>query len=98
MKGYGPGRFSFNVKGGRCESCEGDGTKKIEMQFLPDVYVKCEVCNGARFNEETLSVKYKNKNISDVLNMSVDEGLKFFENIPQIKKTLQTLVDVDWTI
>ncbi|MDO8734037.1 MAG: excinuclease ABC subunit UvrA, partial [Elusimicrobiota bacterium] len=94
MRGYTPGRFSFNVKGGRCEACGGDGTIKIEMQFLPDVYVKCEVCAGARFNEETLSVKYKNKNISDVLDMSVEEGLKFFENIPQIKKTVLTLSDV----
>ena len=93
-KGYLPGRFSFNVKGGRCENCEGDGTKRIEMQFLADVYVKCEVCHGARFNDETLSVKYKNKSISDVLNMSVEEALRFFENIPHIKKTLQTLSDV----
>lgn len=94
MRGYTPGRFSFNVKGGRCEACGGDGTIKIEMQFLPDVYVKCEECSGARFNEETLSVKYKNKNISEVLDMSVYESLKFFENIPQIKKTVQTLSDV----
>lgn len=94
MRGYTPGRFSFNVKGGRCEACGGDGTIKIEMQFLPDVYVKCEECRGARFNEETLSVKYKNKNISEVLDMSVSESLKFFENIPQIKKTVQTLSDV----
>ncbi|MDD5687753.1 MAG: excinuclease ABC subunit UvrA [Elusimicrobia bacterium] len=94
MRGYDPGRFSFNVKGGRCEACEGDGTKRIEMQFLSDVYVKCEVCKGARFNEETLLVKYKGKNISEVLLMSVDEALKFFENIPQIKKVLQTLSDV----
>ena len=94
MRGYTPGRFSFNVKGGRCEACGGDGTKKIEMQFLPDVYVKCDVCKGDRFNEETLSVKYKNKNISEVLDMSVSESLKFFENIPQIKKTLLTLYDV----
>ncbi|MFH0948236.1 MAG: excinuclease ABC subunit UvrA [Elusimicrobiota bacterium] len=98
MRGYTPGRFSFNVStkggGGRCSACEGDGTKKIEMQFLPDVYVRCEVCKGARFNEETLSVKYKNKNISEVLDMSVEESLKFFENIPQIKKTLLTLSDV----
>jgi len=94
MRGYTSGRFSFNVKGGRCEACGGNGTIKIEMQFLPDVYVRCEVCNGARFNEETLSVKYKNKNISEVLDMSVEEGLKFFENTPQIKKTLLTLSDV----
>jgi len=94
MKGYKPGRFSFNVKGGRCESCQGDGTKKIEMQFLADVYVKCEVCKGARFNEETLSVKYKGKNIAEVLDMSVEEALAFFGNIPHIKKILQTLMDV----
>ncbi|MBN1383729.1 MAG: excinuclease ABC subunit UvrA [Elusimicrobia bacterium] len=94
IKGYAPGRFSFNVKGGRCEVCEGDGTKKIEMQFLPDVYVKCEVCHGARFNEETLAIKYKGKNISEVLDMSVEDALKFFGNIPYIKKVLQTLSDV----
>jgi excinuclease ABC subunit A len=93
-RGYTPGRFSFNVKGGRCEACQGDGTKKIEMQFLSDVYVKCEVCHGARFNDETLAVKYKMKNIAEVLDMSVEEGLKFFENVPHIKKVLQTLVDV----
>ena len=94
MRGYQPGRFSFNVKGGRCEACQGDGTKKIEMQFLADVYVKCEVCRGARFNDETLSVKYKDKNIAEVLDMSVEEALDFFANIPHIKKILQTLMDV----
>lgn len=85
MRGYKPGRFSFNVKGGRCEACSGDGIIKIEMQFLSDVYVPCEVCNGKRYNRETLEVKYKGKNIDDVLKMTVEEGLKFFENIPRIK-------------
>ena len=94
MKGYKPGRFSFNVKGGRCESCSGDGIIKVEMQFLSDVYVPCEVCKGKRYNRETLEVKYKGKNIDDVLNMTVEEGLKFFENIPRIKNKLQTLYDV----
>jgi len=94
MKGYKPGRFSFNVKGGRCETCQGDGEIKIEMQFLPDVYVKCEVCKGARFNKETLDVKFKGKNIADVLGMSVEEALDFFRNIPKIKRILQTLYDV----
>ena len=94
MKGYQKGRFSFNVKGGRCEACQGDGMIKIEMHFLPDVYVPCEVCKGQRYNRETLEVKYKEKSISDVLNMTVEEGLKFFENIPSIARKLQTIVDV----
>ena len=94
IRGYKPGRFSFNVKGGRCESCEGDGIIKIEMNFLPDVYVTCEVCKGARYNRETLEIKYKNKNIAEILNMSVEESLSFFANIPQIMKKLTTLNDV----
>lgn len=94
MRGYGPGRFSFNVKGGRCESCSGDGILKIEMHFLSDVYVPCEVCQGKRYNRETLEVKYKGKSIYDVLEMTVEEGLGFFENIPKIKRKLQTLYDV----
>jgi len=94
MRGYKPGRFSFNVKGGRCEACAGDGIKQIEMHFLPDVYVQCEVCKGKRFNEATLEVKYKGKSISDVLNMSVEEALTLFQNIPSIKSKLQTLFDV----
>lgn len=93
-RGYKPGRFSFNVPGGRCEECEGDGVKKIEMNFLPDVYIECEKCKGTRYNQETLSVHYKNKTISDVLNMTVEEALKFFENISAIKNKLQTLYDV----
>lgn len=94
MRGYKPGRFSFNVKGGRCEACSGDGIIKIEMQFLSDVYVPCEVCKGKRYNRETLEVKYKGKNIDDVLNMTVEEALEFFENIPRIKNKIQTLKDV----
>ena len=94
IRGYKPGRFSFNVKGGRCESCEGDGIIKIEMNFLPDVYVTCEVCKGERYNRETLEIKYKGKNIADILNMSVEEALDFFSNIPQILKKLVTLNDV----
>lgn len=94
MKGYKPGRFSFNVKGGRCEACSGDGIIKIEMQFLSDVYVPCEVCKGKRYNRETLEVKYKGKSIADVLNLTVEEALEFFENIPRIHKKLQTLNDV----
>jgi excinuclease ABC subunit A len=93
-KGYMPGRFSFNVKGGRCENCQGDGTLKIEMQFLPDVYVKCDVCGGRRFNDETLQIRYKGKNIYEVLEMTVDESVTFFENIPQLKRILETLNDV----
>lgn len=94
MKGYGAGRFSFNVKGGRCEACEGDGIIKIEMHFLPDVYVPCEVCGGKRYNRETLEVKYKGKSIYDVLEMTVEEGVKFFENMPKIQRKLQTLYEV----
>ena len=94
MRGYDKGRFSFNVKGGRCEACWGDGVKKIEMHFLPDVYVPCEVCGGTRYNSETLQVKYKGKNINDVLNMRVEEALEFFENHQKIKTKLQMLVDV----
>ena len=93
-RGYQPGRFSFNVKGGRCENCEGDGTLKISMQFLPDVYVKCEVCQGKRFNDDTLQVRYKGKSISDVLEMPVEEGLQFFENIPALARVLGTLNEV----
>ena len=93
-KGYDAGRFSFNVRGGRCEACEGDGVKCIEMNFLPDVYVKCDVCQGKRYNRDTLDVKYKGKNIYDVLEMSVEEGIAFFEGIPQIQRKLQTLFDV----
>ncbi|MBQ4630500.1 MAG: excinuclease ABC subunit UvrA [Clostridia bacterium] len=94
LRGYGPGRFSFNVSGGRCEACSGDGIIKIEMHFLPDVYVPCEVCKGKRYNRETLEVKYKGKSINDVLEMTVEEGLEFFENLPKIRRKLQTLYDV----
>ena len=93
-RGYSPGRFSFNVSGGRCEACRGDGQIKIEMHFLPDIYVPCEVCGGKRYNRETLEVTYRGKSISDVLDMSVTEALAFFGNIPQIKRKLQTLYDV----
>jgi excinuclease ABC subunit A len=93
-RGYKPGRFSFNVKGGRCEACQGDGMIKVEMHFLADVYVKCDVCDGHRYNEQTLEVKYKEKNISDILNMTVEEALIFFDAIPSIKKKLVTLSDV----
>lgn len=93
-RGYKKGRFSFNVKGGRCEACSGDGIIKIEMHFLADVYVPCEVCKGKRYNRETLEVKYKDKSIYDVLNMTVEEALAFFENIPPIKRKIQTLYDV----
>jgi excinuclease ABC subunit A len=94
LRGYQPGRFSFNVKGGRCEACEGDGIIKIEMHFLPDVYVTCEVCKGKRYNRETLEIKYRGKSIADVLDMTVAEGLEFFSKIPRIKNKLQTLYDV----
>ena len=93
-RGYKKGRFSFNVKGGRCEACSGDGIIKIEMHFLADVYVPCEVCKGRRYNRETLEVKYKDKSIYDVLNMTVEEALTFFENIPSIRRKIQTLYDV----
>ncbi|MEF9841783.1 MAG: excinuclease ABC subunit UvrA, partial [Raoultibacter sp.] len=89
-----PGRFSFNVSGGRCEACKGDGQIKIEMHFLPDVYVPCEVCGGKRYNRETLQITYRGKNVYDVLEMTVDEALAFFENIPSLKRKLQTLHDV----
>ena len=94
MRGYGPGRFSFNVKGGRCEACEGNGILQIEMHFLPDIYVPCEVCKGRRYNRETLEVHYKGKSIYDVLEMTVDEGVEFFEHIPKIARKLKTLQDV----
>ena len=94
VRGYSPGRFSFNVKGGRCEACKGDGLTRIEMNFLSDVYIKCNVCKGQRYNRETLEVKYKGKNISEVLEMSIAQALEFFENIPKIKSRLQTLNDV----
>ena len=94
LRGYEKGRFSFNVSGGRCETCQGDGVLKIEMHFLPDIYVPCEVCHGKRYNRETLEVKYKGKNISDVLDMTVEESLDFFSNIPKIKQKIQTLYDV----
>ncbi|MCB0281407.1 MAG: excinuclease ABC subunit UvrA [Calditrichae bacterium] len=94
IRGYKPGRFSFNVKGGRCEACEGDGVKKIEMHFLPDVYVQCEVCKGKRYNRETLEIKYKGKSIADVLDMTVDQALEFMTNIPAVKRRLETLSEV----
>ena len=94
IKGYNAGRFSFNVRGGRCEACEGDGILKIEMHFLPDIYVPCEVCKGKRYNRETLDVYYKGKNIYDVLEMTVEEGCEFFKNIPRISRKLETLREV----
>lgn len=94
MRGYGPGRFSFNVRGGRCESCSGDGLIKIEMHFLPDIYVPCDVCHGMRYNRETLEVRYKDKNIYEVLDMTVDEALPFFENVPKIYRKIKTLAEV----
>jgi excinuclease ABC subunit A len=94
MRGYRPGRFSFNVKGGRCEACSGDGEIKIEMHFLPDVYVPCEVCKGKRYNRETLEIKYKDKNIDEVLNMNVEEAMNFFKNIPRISRKLELINDV----
>jgi excinuclease ABC subunit A len=94
MRGYKPGRFSFNVKGGRCEACNGDGIIKIEMHFLPDVYVTCEACKGLRFNRDTLEIKYKGNHIAAVLDMTVNQAYTFFENIPNIKNKLKTLVDV----
>ena len=94
LRGYSKGRFSFNVKGGRCEACSGDGILKIEMNFLPDIFVPCEVCGGKRYNRETLEVKYKGKTIYDVLEMRVEEAVKFFENVPSIRKKIETLNDV----
>ena len=94
LRGYKKGRFSFNVKGGRCEACRGDGILKIEMHFLPDVYVPCEVCGGARYNSDTLEIMYKEKNIADVLNMTIEEATEFFSNIPKIQRKLQTIIDV----
>jgi excinuclease ABC subunit A len=94
VRGYSPGRFSFNVKGGRCEACEGDGVKRVEMHFLPDVYVPCEVCRGKRFNEATLEVKYQNRSIADVLDLTVDEALGVFANHPHTRRILETLADV----
>ena len=94
IRGYKPGRFSFNVKGGRCETCQGGGLRVIEMNFLPDVYVECETCQGKRFNRETLEIRYKGKSISDVLNMTMNEAVDFFEHIPKIHKKLETIVDV----
>jgi len=94
LRGYKPGRFSFNVKGGRCESCKGGGVKQIEMHFLPDIFVTCEVCKGKRYNKETLSVRFKGKNISEVLDMDVQEAIEFFANVPAINKKLRTLIDV----
>ena len=94
LRGYKPGRFSFNVKGGRCETCKGDGQLKIEMHFLPDVYVPCEVCHGKRYNRETLEVRYKGKNIAEVLEMSVEESLEFFANVPRIARRLRALDEV----
>jgi excinuclease ABC subunit A len=93
-RGYKPGRFSFNVKGGRCETCRGDGTIKIEMHFLPDVYINCDACHGRRYNRETLEVKFKGKSIADVLDMSIEEALTFFAKIPKLRRRLQTLHDV----
>ena len=93
-RGYGPGRFSFNVRGGRCEACEGDGMIRVEMHFLPDVYVPCDVCKGQRYNRETLEIHYKGKSIADVLDMTVEEAHTFFESVPQINRRLQTLLDV----
>lgn len=94
IRGYDKGRFSFNVKGGRCEACSGDGVKRIEMHFLPDVYVPCEVCKGTRYNSETREIKYKGKNISEVLDMTVEDAYVFFENIPKVKSKLEVLKDV----
>ncbi|MCD6220975.1 excinuclease ABC subunit UvrA, partial [bacterium] len=94
IRGYKPGRFSFNVKGGRCEACMGEGIKKIEMHFLPDIYIPCDVCKGRRYNRETLEITYKGKNIADILDMKVEESVEFFKNFPNLKSKLQTLYDV----
>ena len=93
-RGYKPGRFSFNVRGGRCEACQGDGVTKVEMHFLPDIYVPCDVCKGKRYNRETLEIKFKDLNISEVLNLTVEDALSFFEAVPAIHRKLQTLMDV----
>jgi excinuclease ABC subunit A len=93
-RGYTPGRFSFNVKGGRCEACQGDGVLKVEMHFLPDIYVPCDICKGKRYNRETLEIRYKGKNIYEVLNMTVEDALDFFSAVPVVKRKLQTLIDV----
>jgi excinuclease ABC subunit A len=93
-RGYGPGRFSFNVKGGRCEACQGDGVIKVEMHFLPDIYVPCDVCHGARYNRETLEINYKGKTIRDVLEMTIETAAEFFAVVPVVKKKLQTMLDV----
>jgi hypothetical protein len=93
-RGYGPGRFSFNVKGGRCEACQGDGMIKVEMHFLPDIYVPCDVCHGKRYNRETLEVQYKGKTIHDILGMTVEQAREFFDAVPVVARKLQTLVDV----
>jgi excinuclease ABC subunit A len=94
MRGYKPGRFSFNVRGGRCENCQGDGTIRIEMNFLPDVYISCDVCHGKRFNKETLEIRYKGKNIADVLDMTIEEAADFFEYIPHVARKMDTLLSV----
>ena len=94
VRGYGPGRFSFNVKGGRCEACQGDGMIKVEMHFLPDIYVPCDVCHGKRYNRETLEIHYKGKNIHDILGMTVEQAREFFDAVPVVARKLQTLVDV----
>ena len=94
MRGYKPGRFSFNVKGGRCEACEGQGVNRIEMQFLPDIYVPCEICDGSRYNRETLQVTFKEKNIADILQMTIEEAVVFFEAHNSIRRKLQTMIDV----
>ena len=93
-RGYGPGRFSFNVKGGRCEACQGDGMIKVEMHFLPDIYVPCDVCHGKRYNRETLEIQYKGRNIHDILGMTVEQAREFFDAVPVVARKLQTLVDV----
>jgi excinuclease UvrABC ATPase subunit len=93
-RGYGPGRFSFNVAGGRCEACQGDGVVKVEMHFLPDVYVPCEVCHGQRYNRETLEVQYKGRNIAQILDMTVEHAAEFFSAVPTLHRKLQTLLDV----
>ena len=94
IRGYKPGRFSFNVKGGRCEACQGQGQNRIEMQFLPDIYVPCDICHGARYNRETLQVTYKGLNIAQVLDLTIDEALEFFANITPIRRKLKTMAEV----